>query len=318
MLLHAHVLLPEAVACYERAMRLAPADPSLAYLAGVAYASLDPPRAEPLLRRALELSPRFVPALVRRARVLRALGRPVEAERSYRDALALDPDSPAALTELATLELERSGDAAAALARLDRAARRGGRSRTVAIARARALARLGRTAEADAEATRARGLAEPELLVDPLMEQVRAENLASGAVYSLAGSLREAGRLGEAIASLDRLVAARPGDAVALNNRAVLHLAGGTPGERALALADLDAALRLDPRNVAALGNRAAARLDSGDRGGADADVRAALALDPAAPAALAVARRLIAGASGATGATGATGEAGAVSGGRR
>jgi predicted O-linked N-acetylglucosamine transferase (SPINDLY family) len=107
-------------------------------------------------------------------------------------------------------------------------------------------------------------------MVDPLMREVFAH--------------RQAGRLGEAIAVLDKLLAIRPGDAAAWNNRGNILLQMGRLEE---ALHSYDRAITLNPDHAQAWHNRAVVRMLAADESGAEADFDRALHLKPDFPEAV-------------------------------
>jgi tetratricopeptide (TPR) repeat protein len=88
----------------------------------------------------------------------------------------------------------------------------------------------------------------------------------------------EAGRYEEALATYERLIRDRPGDAAL---RASLAGALGALGRYDEALEQLSAALKLQPLNVEALHNRAVIYERKGDTAAAVADYRTALRHDP-------------------------------------
>jgi protein O-GlcNAc transferase len=91
-------------------------------------------------------------------------------------------------------------------------------------------------------------------------------------------ALRQAGRLVEALALLDKLLSRHPNDAVAWNNRGNMLLETGRLEE---ALHSYDRAATLNPGYVLAWHNRGVARMLAADYRGAEADFDRALLLRP-------------------------------------
>lgn len=86
----------------------------------VARDALDYPRAEAICARIIARFPTYPQAYVHRARLQRLQGRNDDAVADYRQALALDPDEPTALTRLGEILLDR-GDLESAATLLTRA-----------------------------------------------------------------------------------------------------------------------------------------------------------------------------------------------------
>ncbi len=96
--------LPEAEAEYRSVLAAAPEDTGI--LSGLAQVPARQPRTEEalaLLARAQRLAPLRPDFLIRRAQLLRALGRTEEARQNFRAALAVDPRNPEASAGLASL-----------------------------------------------------------------------------------------------------------------------------------------------------------------------------------------------------------------------
>lgn len=96
--------------------------------------------------------------------------------------------------------------------------------------------------------------------------------------FSAVEKLAREGRHEEAVAWLDRALAADPSDAEALNRRAE---AQRSRGRHDLALEDLDRLVKLDPRSPGRLCSRGEGKRHLLDLDGAAADAAAALKLDP-------------------------------------
>lgn len=98
------------------------------------------------------------------------------------------------------------------------------------------------------------------------------------AELSAVEKLTREGRHEEAVALLDKALAADPSDAEALNRRAE---AQRSRGRHDLALEDLDRLVKLDPRSPGRLCSRGEGKRHLLDLDGAASDAQAALALDP-------------------------------------
>jgi len=81
-----------------------------------------------------------------------------------------------------------------------------------------------------------------------------------------------------ALHTLDRIAAAHPGHAEIWNQRATVNFFAGNLDA---SLRDIERTLALEPRHFGALAGRAVILLRKGDRSGASASLRAAVALDP-------------------------------------
>ena len=291
VLLHAHEYVAAARQAYQRASDLDPKDGRYSYLAAITLVQADPAAALPLLDRTLANQPAFVPALVRRGRILRAFGRAAEAESDQRRAVGLDPRCAAAWLELGRMALAR-GDLAGAADSLAKASSTAPASAEVQGEIARLEMARGNRSEAESRAVNAQRETPVDILKDPLLVQVRNENISSADIIARAARANAVGDSRAAIELLDHLIALRPELAVAYNNRALVH---ASMQRHAEALADFDAAARLAPRDTQVLRNRGHERLATGDAAGAAKDFEAVLAIDPADPdarAGLAAARR--------------------------
>jgi tetratricopeptide (TPR) repeat protein len=86
------------------------------------------------------------------------------------------------------------------------------------------------------------------------------------------------GRLQEALPDCERSVALAPDDAAALRFKAYLLLKLERYNE---AFSDFDISVRKEPMNADGLFGRGSARIALGDRSAGEADIAAAMALDP-------------------------------------
>jgi protein O-mannosyl-transferase len=152
-------------------------------------------------------------------------GRPDEARPHFERALEIDPDFHASHQRLAALRW-REGDRDGALAHFDAMVRIAPRDAASRVAHARALAALGRAAEADAEYRAALALAPEHPAALRGLARLRASCPGGRAPES-----------GEASEPAERLVDLRPGDPSALRLLAAAYAAEGRT-EDAAALAE--------------------------------------------------------------------------------
>ena len=237
--------LAEAMACYERALALAPDSVDTLYNLGNTCQDLgQTERAIGYFERALRLRPDAVELHNNLGSALQDLGRLDEAVASYREALALQPDAVEIHDNLAGA-LRSQGELAAAVACYERAiALRPDRIESQ-IGLGVVLRDQGQLGEAVARYERALALApdHPETL----------DNL--GIV------LVDLGRLEEAVAHHERALAVRPDSAEAHYN---LGSALQRQGRYAEALACYGRALSLKPDHAGAHLNRSLALLITG------------------------------------------------------
>ncbi len=218
-----------AFALYERAIAARPkeAEPWLRKGVAILRHGGEARREEALetITRAVELRPRYVDALHHRGLVLRALGRPKDAYRSFVEALKAEdaPDETVAATGDCALELGLARDA---LALAERILKRGQDSPLGWDLKSRAQAKLG--------------------------------SLASSALCA-AMACMVVGRLDSALVEIERAIRIDPRYGPALSNRAVILERLGRPEE---ALEAYDRALALEPAAIPILLNRGALLLN--------------------------------------------------------
>lgn len=277
MLYHAHNRAEHALACYARAVELDANDWRWPYLGGVILDRTRPALAVGSLEEALKLEPALAPALIRRGRALRALGRNKAAAESYRRALKLESQQAAAHLGLGQLAL-LAGNHTAGLDHLRRAVALAPYSALARVELSGLLGRIGDDVGARREATIAKQLdANFDILTDPLMVSVQGMSFSVGAVLNRAAKLRLRGKSKAALEELNRLIASAAPSAVVFNNRAILHLEHGA---LEAGLADIEEAIKLDPTNADLFVTRAAVKLRTGEAEGAAADLDAALSHD--------------------------------------
>lgn len=311
IVLDAHKLHEDALACYEQAMRLDPSDERWPYLAGVIAQLDDPEEGVVLLGRAAALEPGSAPIRGMLASALVRAGRNDEARSQFEAALAIDPGTRQALVGLGGLALQE-GSLDEALDLLTRAARIEFCEHEVHAKLARLHRRRGDAAGAERESLLARAYPEPGTVEDPIravVDQVavsstawskrglrlmarrqaaeaedafrRALDLRPDSVsnnLNLGGALVEQDRVTEGIEHFRGALAIAPQDAEVHNNLAVAY---ERLGDLDSALDHLAKALAYDPANDRALFNRGRVRERQGRLADADADYRRALEINP-------------------------------------
>ena len=245
MLLHAYDQLEPAKACYRKARALEPGAFEWAYLEGMVQEALgDHAAAAESLRGAVQAQPSSLPARLKLAEILVALGDLAVAGALYQAILVDSPRAPQAHYGLGRVESAR-GQTAAAVERYLEATRLFEAFGAAEYALALAYRDLGRENDARQHLARyQKHWLETPPLEDPVMEQVR--QLKGGAVQHLAEGVR-------------------------------LGKAGDTRGS----IREHEAALQEDPKLVQAHANLISlyARLQEWDQ--AEQHYRAALALRP-------------------------------------
>ncbi|WP_165830480.1 tetratricopeptide repeat protein [Phenylobacterium soli] len=186
--------MAEAVADGEAAMRLKPHLPLWGSIGALQLALGRHVEAAVVLRRAVELNPRDLQALVNLGEAERRSGRLVEAGEALGRATELDPASSVAWGNLGAV-LQQQGRIEAARGAYDRALALDPGAAAVMVNLGRLLADLGRYGEAEQSCRRA-------------IE--RRPDLAVGH-YVLAGVLRATGRMAEAESAYGRALALQPG-----------------------------------------------------------------------------------------------------------
>jgi len=290
----------EAVSIFDKSLILRPNSAPCLYNRGVAQAQLG--RKDEALAsydRALSINPGFAEALDNRGNLLRAMGRLSEALESYEKAVALQPTNFRILYNkaIALSDLKRDEDAVAsyeqtlaiepaffeaqsnhglallklkrfseALQSFDKAAALRADDIEMLNNRGTALWHLGRKAEARAS-----------------YDQVLSARPGhAGTLLNRAFLLQEMGEAEQALADYAKVIAAEPDNARAWNGRGAMLQALTRDSE---ALADFEKAVALDPGVADALANRGLLKwTQNGDQAGAVADIKAALAIDPAQP----------------------------------
>jgi tetratricopeptide (TPR) repeat protein len=273
----------------------------------IAAARTDPPRAVRELRAVLAEDPRLT--LGRRYLAL-ALSAGGDQAGAIREVQRLDHEGKAGFEDLLLLAdgFRLSGRPAEALAVLERAEKLQPRSPEPALARARALSALGRTA--DAGEAYAAVLARTPDHTEALrglgdLALARGDVTAAAASYQriLAGDAHDVGalvKLGvirvrsgaveEGIGLFRQALAVDPSHAEALLDLGGALAKSGRPAE---AVPFLERAVQTGPRSTVALNSLGFARLETGDARGGLAALRESLAVDPRQPQVAEVVREI-------------------------
>jgi serine/threonine protein kinase/tetratricopeptide (TPR) repeat protein len=111
----------------------------------------------------------------------------------------------------------------------------------------------------------------------PPVEEPRAEKGSAKTSYEKAKSLRDAGRIDEAIAELDKAIKIAPDFVAAYNSRGLAYQA---KKDVKRAIADFDKAIVLDAKNASLYNNRAVAKEAAQDHAGAIDDLSKAIGID--------------------------------------
>ena len=298
-------LYRDALAEIERAIELDPAKPSYFELRGMVRGFLEDRGALADFTHALELDPRFVTALVDRAKFERSWGDGRAAVEDLTRAIELEPGSAAHYEERGNARVG-AGDRPGGIADLDHA---------VELDPGRASAWLARGLSREAG-----GKGDRDGAIGDYSRAIEADPRSAAAWVARGTAYVGQGALAAARADLDRGIELDPKNMMALASRSHVRQALGDPegavgdATRALevdpgsaptylyralarhdlhdvagAVADLDRALVSDPRFGEAHRLRALARRELGDTKGALADFEAFLELSPAAPEAASV-----------------------------
>ena len=275
---HAHELHAEAVACYRRAMELAPAEPRWPYLAALTIAETDLEGSVDDFERAAARGAGQPAVHVSFGDVLTRLGRSDGAAEQYRRALELAPGNSHALYGLAQSALA-GGDVETAAEHLEQAAGSSPHHGEVHALLARAYQRLGREEEAERALLRASAFSESGRIADPFLAEVEAEAVNSRAFTDRGRRLAEDGRFGEAEAEFRKVFEIRPGNARDFSN-----LGGALAGQGRLeeAMAEYRKSLEIDPDDTYTLNNLAMTLARRGDLDAATRHLERAIAVDPA------------------------------------
>lgn len=276
---HVYDLLAPAEDCYRNAEMLLPGDYRWPHLLAVVLqreGRLD--EASAAWKRALEMEPRDVPALVHQGEILLLHGKPEEAAVVLQKALALEPKSTAAKAFLGQAALARR-DYPEAVTRLEAALAENPEANRLHHPLALAYRGLGDRAKAEEHLAKAGtvGARPADPLVDGLLALRTGER-----THLIRGRIAyRAGRHADAVAEFRKAVAARPDGAEArINLGSALALTGDRDG----AVASYREALKLDAENATAhynLGVLLSERGAAQDRTEAVAHLQATVAKRP-------------------------------------
>jgi tetratricopeptide (TPR) repeat protein len=247
MVLRAHDFDTQSVEALRAAERFDPDEPRWPYLQGLTLVLYDPDAGLACLERAAAKArdDRPEPRL-RLAEVLLDRGRVAEAEEAARPVADRRAWDPRAGLVLARAAADR-GDWAAVLERTEPIRNEPTARKRATLLRADALRRLGRTADADAEAARAAGMPDDEDWDDRYVREVERLQVGRKADLQQGALLLNAGRPAEAAAFLQRAVAKSKNPTPArLLLASALNQANDPAAARALAAE----VLRTDPDSV--------------------------------------------------------------------
>lgn len=257
---------------YETILQSQPSHFDALHLLGILeYQAGQPARALELLSRALHSKPGLAAPHANLGLAQQALHRYPDAQRSFEQALAIEPDHPEALNNLGNL-LREIGQPEAALPYFEQALRLKPEYAGVLNNRGNTLRDLGRHADAIASFDAAlkldpayaaahynRGnalqeLGQPEAAVLSYQQALRLKPEVFEAWLNLGNALQELGQYAAALASYEQALQLRPDSAQArINQGRVLQ----TQHQPQAALLSYEFALRLEPESVEALRGRA-------------------------------------------------------------
>lgn len=208
MLLRANGFAEEGEECFLHAAALAPEDDRWPYLLGVSREPSDPPAALAYYRRALQL--RDQPHVrLRLAELLLKQRRLDEAKAHIDAALSQDGHSPRAQYNLARLEFLQS-DLHSSLQHARQATAAAPTHRAPQLLLVEIYHRLGRTADADAEARSMQERAYQAAWPDPLIEQVLKLRFSADRAAASAETLASRGEMEAAITLMEQAVSREP------------------------------------------------------------------------------------------------------------
>ncbi len=211
MILQAHRCTVTAGHAYEQARALVPCDFRWSYFHGVLLLPIDPQNAVRLLENAVALDPAYAPARVRLGLAYETLGRLDDAWNEYGQSVRLDPTNGTARRYYGTLALQR-GETSLAIEELEAALDLHADDTPIMSALARAYHRSGDIERARVMVKAARQTPPRRPFDDPRFVAVQREAVNVRAYIERAKVLQEAGRLDEALADLQQVLAHAPDD----------------------------------------------------------------------------------------------------------
>jgi tetratricopeptide (TPR) repeat protein len=232
MVLHAYEQYESAAACYTRAWGLQPKEFRWPYLTGVTEAAAGKNiEAAESLRAALRIDRDYLPARLKLADVLLALGRLSESGEMFRELAAKHPDLAPAHYGAGRVRAAQ-GDLAGAVEHYRRACELVPHYAAARYGLALAYQKLGETAAAQQEmaAYRKDPLAGP-VTPDPIADEAKALNQSATHHLKRGVSLEASGRLPEAIAEHEKAVSIDPKLLQAHMNLITLYAKAGNPAK---------------------------------------------------------------------------------------
>lgn len=279
-LYHANGFHPEALLCYQGLRELGPREARWPHLEASLLALYGrTAEAQPLLRRAAERAPGYLPAWIRLGDVLLKANQPAEAARAYTEALQRAADHPYALLGLARCDIARD-DRRAAREKLKTAIGRhpdfiGALSLLVTVNE-----QLGNAATAEEFRARIAGREFTDL-PDPWLDELAdvcfdAYRLSVSAVIA-----RASGDTPRALALLDRAITLAPNNGSYYRQAAQIHLADRDHGN---AKWRLEQAVAVNPTDADAWLLLLGALRGPGQEAAATAALQKAIAHNPDSP----------------------------------
>jgi Flp pilus assembly protein TadD len=231
MALEAHQFPEFALPAYREAAYLAPADMRPRYFQAVVLDGMGRSAEAIALLRELAEDPAVPPSdlhlvHLRLGEALLAAGKAEEAEQAFALAVGLAPNNGSAALGFGRAMLA-NGKAAAAIPELERAGSLLGPDRAVQAALAEAYRLTGQPDAAAAEARRAEGLPSRRVIQDDLRLEVTRLRPEYRLARELGAMALQLGRYEDAVADLQRVVAAWPDDASAHSLLAVAYQRAG-------------------------------------------------------------------------------------------
>ncbi len=211
MVLHAHGHEREAFVCYENAANLEPKEFRWPYLMARSVRGDDREKTLALAERASELMPYYSPIYVLRGELLEEDNEVESAKEQYEKAVANDSRCAPAEAGLGRLYL-LEGDLEASLRHLLRAAELSENAGEIHGFLVRVYRRMGDMDRAKEEAKLARELTGQMALRDPVMGDMRAEDVSSVTQLEQAMEVDDAGDYEKAETMYRRLLEIRPAD----------------------------------------------------------------------------------------------------------